>query len=152
MVGEGTILTGLKGKTIHGQYYRDEIVAKVYAPALNKPGLFPDPTKAIFQQDGATPHTAKVTQDYCTTIFPTVWSKSEWPGQSPDLNPIEKLWSILKEEVFQPPFCKTLDQLITRVQRPWENIPQETLSGIVHRYWPDRVSSVIDHQGENNFR
>jgi hypothetical protein len=48
----------------------------------------------------------KVTFEYCATIIPTVdpiWLKTEWPGQSPDINHIKKLRSILKEEVFELP-------------------------------------------------
>ena len=63
----------------------------------------------------------------------------------------EKLWSILKERVFEPPFCKTIDQLVARVHKAWTDIPEEIFAGIVHRNWSKRVSEVIDHQGENNF-
>ena len=65
-----------------------------------------------------------------------------------------KLWSILKEQVFAPPYCTAIEQLVTRVQYVWNNISKETLTGLVHKTssnWTKRVSDVIDNQGENNF-
>ena len=88
-----------KGKTIDGEYYREEILKKVYFPALKKDGMFPDPSsQAILQQDGATPHTAKLSQDLCDELFPIVWKKADWPGNSPDMNPVEKTVVYLKGE------------------------------------------------------
>ena len=51
----------------------------------------------IFMQDGAPCHNAKVVKEWlvCKGIaFPCPWT-----GNSPDLNPIENLWSNLKAKV-----------------------------------------------------
>jgi len=58
--------------------------------------LFGDGGDFIFQQDGAPCHTARVCtkwfQQHSIQVLP-------WPGNSPDLNPIENLWSSLKKLV-----------------------------------------------------
>ena len=50
-------------------------------------------TCAIFQQDFASCHKAKMITNCFKKMKITVL---DWPGNLPDLNPIENLWSIVK--------------------------------------------------------
>ncbi|GFW74383.1 transposable element Tcb1 transposase [Trichonephila clavipes] len=52
---------------------------------------------AIFQQDSARPHTARVSQDYLRTV-----TNLPWPAQSPDLSPIEYILEHLGWRVEHP--------------------------------------------------
>ncbi len=52
----------------------------------------------IFQQDNDPKHTSRSTKDYFET---KKFNLLEWLPQSPDSNPIENLWYILKVKVQQ---------------------------------------------------
>src|SRR4051812_33003184 len=43
----------------------------------------------IFQQDGATAHTARVTQEWLHFFCPEIIEKDQWPPNSPDLSPLD---------------------------------------------------------------
>ncbi len=50
----------------------------------------------IFQQDLAPAHTAKGTKSWFSDHGVTLL---DWPANSPDLNPIENLWGIVKRKM-----------------------------------------------------
>ncbi len=54
----------------------------------------------IFQQDLAPAHTAKGTKSWFNDHGVTVL---DWPANSPDLNPIENLWSTVKRKMSETP-------------------------------------------------
>ena len=60
-------------------------------------------------QDGAPCHRAKVTTNFLRENIAVL----EWPGNSPDLNPIENLWEVPKDEVAAGSLqvLKTYDEL-----------------------------------------
>ena len=89
----------LKGQSVNASYYIEEILCKTTLSSLQRDGeiggvcerLMPDMSSAIFQQDGAPAHTAKITQNWLKTNVPNFWTKDIWPPNSPDLSPIENL-------------------------------------------------------------
>ena len=68
--------------------------------------------------------------------------QGELQGQSTDLNHTEKLWAILKNEVYASPYFKTIEELIT-LGRTYPKKHQPDFD----YYWADRISKVGDIPG-----
>ncbi|GFX40963.1 transposable element Tcb2 transposase [Trichonephila clavipes] len=115
-----------------------------------KPGLFwgqtgrrPGPflnalPGAIFQQDNARPHTARVAQ-----VFLRHFQTLPWLARSPDLSPVEHVWDQLK---WQMPSCHSVHDLELVVQDLWTQLPQDNLRCLINSM-PDRVVVCIEAGG-----
>ncbi|GFX45431.1 transposable element Tcb1 transposase [Trichonephila clavipes] len=76
---------------------------------------------AIFQQDNAQPHVARIVQRLC--INPQI-ELLPWPARSPDLSPIENMWSRVAQRLNQITPPGTIpDQLWQRVKAAWSAVP-----------------------------
>ena len=104
-------------------------------------------SEIIFMQDGAPAHTAIMTQKWCADNLPNFWRKDEWPGNSPDLNPIENLWSILKDKVSKMENVTKIEDLIFQVKKAWADIDPQILENLVASM-PSRIQPVIDRDGD----
>lgn len=99
--------------------------------------------RLVFQQDGASSHTAKVTQAFFRDSEISVLA---WPPNSPDLNPIENIWSILKQRV-EKHAATSKEALIKAVQWEWNQIDTGAIARTIATM-RERVMQVIDRQGK----
>lgn len=98
----------------------------------------------VFQQDNDPKHASKLVRNW---LEKEKFETMVWPSQSPDLNPIENLWSIVKRRLgsFETP-PRSTKELWERVQDIWANIPIETCKNLV-RSMPKRISAVLRNKG-----
>ena len=104
----------INGSTVTTPYYLDKIVP-MYKEATSNRTLFPK-KKVTFEQDGAPAHSSKRAITELTGSYKVVWGRGVWPGNSPDLNVIENLWSVLQKGVKTDGKYCTRDTLIRRTK------------------------------------
>jgi transposase len=80
-------------------------------------------TTHVFQQDNAPAHTSKRSVAF---IKAQNLKLLEWPSNSPDLNPIENIWFILKNAV-EKRSPKTLEELERFSIQEWDKIDQRII-------------------------
>lgn len=96
----------------------------------------------IFQHDNAPVHTARNVQAWLDEEDVQVM---QWPAQSPDLNPIENVWSEMSRSVTRERPSNKND-LVACLFRCWGNISTQYLQTL-YRSMPRRVRAVIRCRG-----
>ncbi|GFV07185.1 transposable element Tcb1 transposase [Trichonephila clavipes] len=124
--------------TLNSQRYISEVLETVVLPYFQ--GL----ATAIFQQDNARPHMARIAQRFFIhhqiELLP-------WPAHSPDLSPIENMWSMVAQRLAQIAHpAATPDQLWQRVEGAWSAISQEHIQSLFV-LMPRHVAAVISNIG-----
>lgn len=118
------------------------ILEDSYLPSLEKFGCEPGDT--VFMQNNDPKHKAKITMNWLRNRGITCM---DWPAQSPDINPIENLWNILKKKIIvrnQTP--QNLEQLWVAVNEEWSKISPEILENLVASM-PKRMQLIIKAKG-----
>lgn len=117
-------------------------------PTIAEPGYF-------FIQDNAPTHTARIVKKWLRE-----WSGEhginlvDWPPYSPDLNPIENLWKLLKEQVLKkdpalaemPSSIASMERLIRASEEAWEEFKDELLEKLATSI-VRRLQAVINAEG-----
>ncbi len=116
-----------------------EIFENFMLPSADQ--LFKD-ADFIFQQDLAPAHTAKSTKSWLNDHGVGVL---DWPANSPDLNPIENLWGIVKRKM-RNKRPKNADELKATVKETCASIPPQQCHKLITSM-PRQIEAVIKAKG-----
>jgi len=101
--------------------------------------------------DGAPIHKAKVTQEYLARVGWKVLPN--WPGHSPDLNPIENLWANIKRRLGGS-LAHLLKNTDANRDKVWKAVlamskstKEEEFKNLVHS-WPGRLRKCVAAKGD----
>ncbi|GFU88744.1 transposable element Tcb1 transposase [Trichonephila clavipes] len=118
--------------TLNSQRYISEVLKPVVLPYLQ------DLATAIFQQNNARPHVARIVQRFFVNHHIELLP---WPARSSDFSPIKNMWSMVAQRLTQiTPPAATPDQLWQRA------VPQEHIQSLFE-LMPRRVAAVISNNG-----
>jgi transposase len=119
-----------------------EVLDRYVIPSRDWYGM--DPRTFIFQHDNSSVHTARIVKDHLATKKITVL---QWPVNSPDINPIERVWAYVMQRLDRyprPPF--NLNELFERVDDNWGKVPPIFLSKLYEEL-PDKMQMLIKTKG-----
>ena len=123
-------------------------VLKEALPEILEPGMF-------FIQDNAPTHMAAGNQDLLEEWTPEHGvSVIKWPAYSPDLNPIENLWKLLKNGICEarpnlsdlPKTDQSKQELIDTAVKVWEELKEKVLDAEMNSM-PNRIRAVVEAEG-----
>ena len=99
-----------------------DILKQSMIPSLQRLGH-----RAVFQYDNDHKHTSKTTTALLKKLRVMVM---DWPSLSPDLNPIEHMWGILKWKVEERK-VSNIHQLCDVIMEEWKRTPVATCEALV---------------------
>ena len=108
--------------TLDSDEYRSRCLCKVLP--------FCKTRRKWYQQDGAGCHVSRKTKKH---IADTGARLLEWPPKSPDLNPVEVLWSLLQSKAAED-HPMSVAELVKAVRKAWRRMPQATINAVVRDF------------------
>lgn len=78
-------------------------------------------------QDGAPCHSTKSVVTWLNDCMVNYFK--DWPGNSPDINPIENLWSFIRRGLHDLD-TSPVPKLTTVIQQLWVSIPQSHMENL----------------------
>lgn len=130
----------VQGTMRQDQYKK--ILEERLLPQLNE--WFGEGEEPIFMHDGAPCHKAKTVSKFLADKNITVL---DWPGNSPDMNPIENVWELMKREISKATVT-TKQELIEKLIDVWHR--NEHLQEVVKscaESMPQRIAALIAAKG-----
>lgn len=105
---------------------------------------FNGPEHCLLQDDNATPHRAAFVEQMKRQIG---LRSLRWPSRSPDMNPIEHVWSLMKRKIHQHPHPPAnVAQLRQVMSDIWRDLPQEIIRRLILSM-PRRIGSLLLARG-----
>ena len=97
-----------------------------------------------FQQENDPKHASKVAKEFLDREVPKA---IDWPSNSPDLNPMENMWSIQKRRV-QERKPSDIDELET-IHEEWQKVDIHSVNNLTGSM-KTRCLMIIDSGGERS--
>ncbi|GFS70416.1 transposable element Tcb2 transposase [Trichonephila clavipes] len=123
-IGGRTDLHIIRNGTLTGRRYADEILRPHVIPYAGAIG-----DSFVFQDDNARPHRARLVENM---LEAETIQRMEFPACSPDLNPIEHVWDMLRRRIAarpRPP--ATVRDLEIALLEEWNSIPQSLIDNLI---------------------
>lgn len=127
-----------------GERTAAHFVKNVYESTLSGFYFMHDnPHDLTLMEDGAPVHRSKLAENWRLAYG---MKKLKWPSNSPDLNPIENIWKILKDWLRYHSMPQNKQELIECIQKVWDEVPLEQLKCLISTM-PNRIKAVISARG-----
>jgi transposase/transcriptional regulator with XRE-family HTH domain len=114
---------------------------KILQQKLKKP--FKEQKCSFFQQDNARVHTAKKITKFLKEENIMV---VKWPGNSPDIAPIENLWGLMKCQLERKDI-RSISKLRKEIRKSWRELKLPFLKNLA-KSMPKRLQLMIKNRGE----
>lgn len=140
------------GESWTGEYFRDTILQRHLIPFFQNPDNVIDVEQVTLLHDKAPCFKALATQQMLRDFNIDFFDNSQWPGNSPDINPCENVGAIVKDRVEsmlhnerEKFSINTLRRVLNNVL---ENIMNDTvLFEVLLRSFPKRLRAVENARG-----
>ena len=139
---------GISVKGLIGYHWFTTIMDGPYFVRILHDHLVPNARKQFgrrwrLQMDNDPKHTSRVAKEFLSREVPEV---IDWPSNSPDANPVENLWSIIKRRV-EKRRPANLEELNNFLHEEWNNIDTSLLSCLINSM-KTRCLALIESKGE----
>ena len=136
--GLGMTTVKIYTENMNGNLYCD-VLEHQLMPSIKQ---MPKKNEVFFQQDLAPWHTSNIVKDKIAKLKLNVL---DWAPKSPDLNPVEMLWSILDERLASKPMFSK-GALMDRLQEEWDRVDKDLCIKLVESM-PERLRKCLRAKG-----
>jgi transposase len=105
--------------------------------------------RILFQQDSAPAHTSRAAQSFLERNLGITgfWDKETWPGNSPDLNPLDyAIWNEVDKIARKKP-CNSVLELQEKIKKAWKTVLTPQFVKKSCDVFSARISEVIEKDG-----
>lgn len=128
-----------KGETVNGEKYL-KILKEKLPPFMTIRGT------DVFQHDGAPAHTCKLVRRWF--LGQRFQLLEGWPGNSADLNPIENVWSVVKQKVGEKK-PTSMEALTEAIKSVWVSEISSSYCERLISSMPRRIQQCIQNKGRS---